>query len=39
MSIEIIIKCTNCETEYEENEINITECLNCNTDKYLMEIE
>ena len=34
-----IIKCNNCEAVYEENEINILECLECKTDEYLMEAE
>ena len=32
-----IIKCSNCETQYKENQINIVECSECKTDKYLME--
>mgnify|MGYP001477657720 CR=1 FL=1 len=34
-----IIKCTNCETHYQENEINIIECVDCKSDQYLMETE
>ena len=34
-----IIKCNNCETLYEEDEINIVECFNCKTDEYLTESE
>ena len=34
-----IIKCNNCETLYEEDEINIVECIECKTDQYLMELE
>ena len=32
-----MIKCNNCETQYKENQINIVECSECKTDKYLME--
>jgi len=30
-----IIKCSQCETVYQEDEINIVECLECKTDEYL----
>ena len=34
-----IIRCNNCETLYEEDEININECTECKTDQYLTELE
>jgi hypothetical protein len=34
-----IIRCNNCFSHYEEEDINITECSKCNTDEYLMELE
>ena len=34
-----IIKCNNCETLYEEDDINIVECLYCKSDEYLTESE
>jgi len=33
-----IIRCNDCDTLYEENEINIVECTKCKTDEYLMEL-
>lgn len=34
-----IIRCNNCFTHYEEDEINITDCNDCKTDKYLMQLD
>ena len=33
-----IIRCNDCDTLYEENEINIVECTKCKTDEYLMKL-
>lgn len=35
----ITIRCNNCETLYEEYEINIVQCTECKTDQYLMQLE
>jgi Zn finger protein HypA/HybF involved in hydrogenase expression len=34
-----IIKCNDCETLYEKDDINIVECLYCKSDEYLTESE
>ena len=34
-----IIKCSNCGNYYEETTINVIECSECKTDKYLLENE
>ena len=31
----IIIKCSNCESIFEEDEVNVWECSECKTDEFL----